>query len=89
MKSKSRLINAIVKEIALRKDEIKTKIESIYFGGGTPSLLSKEEINLILSKICNSFNVSSNAECTLECNPENVNINIINDWKDLVLIELV
>ena len=83
MKSKSRLINAIVKEIALRKDEIKTKIESIYFGGGTPSLLSKEEINLILSKICNSFNVSSNAECTLECNPENVNINIINDWKDL------
>ena len=77
------MIDSIVKEIGLRKDEIKTKIESIYFGGGTPSLLSKEEINLILSKIRNSFNVSSKVECTLECNPENVNINIINDWKNL------
>ena len=77
------LIDSIVKEIGLRKDEIKTKIESIYFGGGTPSLLCKEEINLILTKIRNSFNVSSKAECTLECNPENVNINIINDWKNL------
>ena len=83
MKLKSELINSIVKEIELRKDEIKTKIESIYFGGGTPSLLCKEEINLILSKIHNSFNVSIDAECTLECNPENVNINIINDWKNL------
>ena len=67
----------------MRKDEIKTKIESIYFGGGTPSLLCKEEINLILSKIHNSFNVSIDAECTLECNPENVNSNIINDWKNI------
>ena len=40
-----------------------------------------EEINLILSKIRNSFSVSIDAECTLECNPENVNSNIINDWK--------
>ena len=77
------MIDSIVKEIGLRKDEIKTKIESIYFGGGTPSLLSKQEINLILSKIRNSFNVSSKVECTLECNPENVNINIINDWKNI------
>ena len=83
MKLKSELINSIIKEIELRKDEIKTKIESIYFGGGTPSLLCKDEINLILSKIHNSFNVSTDAECTLECNPENLNINIINDWKNL------
>ena len=83
MKLKSKLINSIVKEIGLRKDEINTKIESIYFGGGTPSLLCKEDINLILSKIYNSFNISIDAECTLECNPENVNSNIINDWKNL------
>ena len=83
MKLKGKLINSIVKEIGLRKDEIKTKIESIYFGGGTPSLLSKQEINLILTKIRNSFNVSTDAECTLECNPENVNSDIINDWKNL------
>ena len=77
------MINSIVKEIGLRKDEIKTKIESIYFGGGTPSLLDKKEISLILSQVHNSFNVSSEVECTLECNPENINNNIINDWKDL------
>ena len=67
----------------MRKDEIKTKIDSIYFGGGTPSLLSKEEISLIFSEIHNCFNVSSDAEYTFECNPENINVNIINDWKNI------
>ena len=74
MKNKSELVDCICKEIVARKDYLDTlEIETIYFGGGTPSLLTKEELDLILKTVHAEFKVNSNAEITLECNPDDLN----------------
>jgi oxygen-independent coproporphyrinogen-3 oxidase len=66
--------NSLKKEIAFRSDQLTDKqIRTIYFGGGTPSMLEIGEIEGILSEIYNNYNVDSNAEITLEANPENLN----------------
>lgn len=71
-------VNAVVEEIALRKDYLVNKeIDTIYFGGGTPSLLTQVQILRILDEIYLCFNVKSDAEITLECNPENINLDFI------------
>ncbi len=73
MASKPELVQAMLKEIDQRKDYLKgEKVETIYFGGGTPSVLSEEELNSILEKINDEFDVATNAEITLECNPDDL-----------------
>lgn len=64
-------VGALLREIEARgtKDY---SVDTVYFGGGTPSLLSAEQIGRILGKIKESFNVSPDAEITLECNPMTV-----------------
>lgn len=63
-------IKSLEKEIYLYKEEFKDKVfDTIFFGGGTPSILESEEIELIFSNIYNNFNISKNAEITIECNP--------------------
>jgi len=70
---KPQLVNAILKEIDLRAAYLENKnIQTIYFGGGTPSLLTEGELNAILNKIKNEFNVTVDAEITLECNPDDL-----------------
>jgi oxygen-independent coproporphyrinogen-3 oxidase len=94
-KSTKEMTAALVKEIELRRkmagsDEQKhfsvitpeeEKIETIYFGGGTPSLISSEEISQIISTIKKNYQISSNAEVTLEANPDDINAQTINNWK--------
>lgn len=71
---KDQVIKALRTEIALRKDYLgQEEIETIYFGGGTPSLLSADEIYLLISEITDHFEVSSKAEITLEANPDDLN----------------
>lgn len=66
-------MNAILTEIDLRKNYLSNNsIETIYFGGGTPSLLTEKELNLLLAKLYNTFPVSKDAEVTLECNPDDL-----------------
>ena len=73
LKNKPELVKAICKEIELRKDYLATKkIESIYFGGGTPSLLSKEELQNIFTTLSNYFVWDKQIEITLECNPDDL-----------------
>lgn len=72
LKKKDDLINALVKEIVLRKQEIIEPIETIYFGGGTPSLLSMDELQFLLDAIYHNFTVSDNPEITLEANPDDL-----------------
>lgn len=64
-------VGALLREIEARgtKDY---SVDTVYFGGGTPSLLSAEQIGRILGEIKESFNVSLDAEITLECNPMTV-----------------
>ena len=66
------MLKSIHKELILRKSEIKEGIDTIYFGGGTPSLLDAEEINFILDLIKDNYEVAVNPEITLEANPDDL-----------------
>ena len=73
IKKKDEVITAITKEIEFRKSELEnTIIETIYFGGGTPSLLSINEINYIINTVYNNHSVTENPEITLEANPDDL-----------------
>lgn len=85
LKQKDALISAIVKEISLQKDFISDgeKIETIYFGGGTPSILEARELTDILESVHKQFEVLPNAEVTLEANPENISETTLMNWKSM------
>lgn len=72
LKKKGELVNALCNELVLRKDELIGEVETIYFGGGTPSLLSSEELQQIFETIYSNFSVSENPEITLEANPDDI-----------------
>lgn len=71
--SKDALISALLKELELRKSEINSPLETIYFGGGTPSILSDIELEKIFNKIEQHFDIQQDAEITLEANPDDLN----------------
>ena len=67
------MIAALVKEIEIRKVELgNTTIETIYFGGGTPSVLSTKEIETLIAAVYENFKVVENPEITLEANPDDL-----------------
>ncbi|WP_238250956.1 radical SAM family heme chaperone HemW [Capnocytophaga cynodegmi] len=71
LKRKSEMVSSICKELILRKQEASnSQLQTIYFGGGTPSILSFEELKTILQTIYENYNISPNAEVTLEANPD-------------------
>ncbi len=73
LEHKNELIEALLQEIEHRKDYLESKqIDTIYFGGGTPSLLSSDELEKIFDKIVSTFDVHPLAEITLEANPDDL-----------------
>lgn len=79
---RGRMIDALIAEIDSRKHEIQEVVETIYFGGGTPSLLTVEEIGRILTKINESFSIVKEPEVTLETNPDDFGSRaIVEGWK--------
>ncbi|MFE3867498.1 radical SAM family heme chaperone HemW [Flavobacterium sp. LS2P90] len=73
MKKKEEMVLAIAKEIQMRKSEFENQtVETIYFGGGTPSVLTSEEINFLIGEVCKNYSVSENPEITLEANPDDL-----------------
>lgn len=83
-KLRSEMVDAIIGEIEHRKNYLNTKtIQTIYFGGGTPSILDTAELELILEKIYKEFEVSSNAEITIECNPDDLSKQKLTELKKL------
>ena len=73
LKKKDQLISALTKELQLRKDEFKnTTVETIYFGGGTPSLLSIEELQFLIDTIHKNYSLATSPEITLEANPDDL-----------------
>lgn len=71
---KEPMLKALRHELLLRKNYLGNQsIETIYFGGGTPSLLSANELQVLLGEIVDQFDVSSNAEITIEANPDDLN----------------
>ncbi|MBN4070604.1 radical SAM family heme chaperone HemW [Olleya sp. AH-315-F22] len=73
LKKKDELVQALVKELELRRDELQNQvIETIYFGGGTPSLLTKNELELLIATVYKNYNVIETPEITLEANPDDL-----------------
>jgi len=67
------MVHSIIKELSQRKSELANeKINTIYFGGGTPSLLSQREISQILEVIYKEYNIQDCVEITLESNPDDL-----------------
>ncbi|EKT3965711.1 radical SAM family heme chaperone HemW [Flavobacterium psychrophilum] len=78
LKKKDEMVLAIAKEIAMRKNEFKNQtIETIYFGGGTPSLLNVSDLMFLINQVYSNYNVSQNTEITIEANPDDLSENRI------------
>ena len=72
-RNKDILIDTISREIDLRMNYLGNEVvDTIYFGGGTPSVLSVEEISFLLSRIHSSYNIAGNPEITIEANPDDL-----------------
>lgn len=73
LKKRDEMVEALAKEIELRKDEFKNIIvETIYFGGGTPSVLNNKELEFLIDTVYKNYNVSNDPEITLEANPDDL-----------------
>lgn len=73
MKKKNEMVLALAKEIQMRKSEFENEVvETIYFGGGTPSILHIADIRFLISEIYSNYKVSENPEITLEANPDDL-----------------
>ncbi|MGJ5642589.1 radical SAM family heme chaperone HemW [Formosa sp. S-31] len=73
LKKKEELIEALISELEIRQEEFENEIvNTIYFGGGTPSLLTLEEINAIIAAVYRYYKVTENPEITLEANPDDL-----------------
>lgn len=72
---KSRMIKALRKEMQLQREFLRyEQVETIYFGGGTPSVLTYEELMLLFEDLRKNFDISDEAEITFEANPDDLNM---------------
>ena len=85
LKNKNLLLKAMLRELELRKAEFsKTeRVNSIYFGGGTPSLLSAIEIKMMIDAVKTNFDLASEVEITLEMNPDDDRQNYLKELKEV------
>jgi oxygen-independent coproporphyrinogen-3 oxidase len=85
LKQKENLIASINKEILLTPlfATGSKQIDSIYIGGGTPSLLTADEIKTIFETLHKKFNVNVNAEITLEANPDDISKSMLSQWQQV------
>jgi oxygen-independent coproporphyrinogen-3 oxidase len=73
MKKKDEMVLALAKEMQMRKNESEMEVvETIYFGGGTPSVLTSEEIDFLIAAVYENYTVIENPEITLEANPDDL-----------------
>lgn len=75
---------ALVREISLRKDYLGSEpVNTIYFGGGTPSVFSAEELGIIINAIRKEFIIENDSEITVELNPDDVNAGYLDDLRQI------
>ncbi len=80
-KQMDEMIQSICIEAGLRRNYINENITTIYFGGGTPSLLSVDELQVIINRLHELFTIDTDAEITLEANPDDINTEKLLAWK--------
>jgi oxygen-independent coproporphyrinogen-3 oxidase len=79
----NQVIDSIGKEISLQSKYLSAPIETIYLGGGTPSLLNQSQLETLFNKVSSIFTVLPNAEVTLEANPDDIDEAQLNGWVEL------
>jgi oxygen-independent coproporphyrinogen III oxidase len=78
LKKKDAMVLALSKEIQLRKNEFQDEvIETIYFGGGTPSILQVADLRFLIDEVYKNYNVFDHPEITIEANPDDLSKEII------------
>jgi oxygen-independent coproporphyrinogen-3 oxidase len=78
------MIDAIVEELKQRSDYLKGEfVETIYFGGGTPSLINLVGLSKIIETIYSFFIVTDTPEITLETNPDDITLELVHSWKSV------
>ena len=77
------LINALLHEIDVRQSYLSEPVSTIYFGGGTPSVLLSVNIKNIILNLQKNFIIENNAEITLEANPDDITSEKLTDWKEI------
>ncbi len=83
LRKKQDMVSALQKELLLRKDELKNEeVQTIYFGGGTPSVLEIGEINEIIKSVDENYRVIEHPEITMEANPDDLSIKKIKELSD-------
>lgn len=84
LKTLDGVIDAILREIKWQeKFSHQNNIQSVYFGGGTPSIIPTSFIGKILEALDAKFGLQSMVECTLEANPDDMNSQALNEWKNM------
>jgi oxygen-independent coproporphyrinogen-3 oxidase len=82
LKGKNDFIDALLREMALRRNYIQGEpVQTVYFGGGTPSLLTGDELKRIMDHLHMNFAIAGDAEITLEANPDDISATAIAAWK--------
>lgn len=74
-------INSVIKEMEVRRGEVSGRVDTIYFGGGTPSILAPEAVNHILSNVLKHFPAENPPEVTLEANPGTVDMDKLRGFR--------
>jgi putative oxygen-independent coproporphyrinogen III oxidase len=83
LRRKNEMVAALLSEITLRKDYLQGEnIETVYFGGGTPSLFTGYEVQSMIEHLRNVFNLPGDAEITLETNPDDITDERLREWKN-------
>ena len=83
------MLSALLKETELQKDYLGGElVETIYFGGGTPSLLQIEDLRLQIEKFRQIFLITDKPEITLEANPDDINEEKLGGWKEIGISRL-
>ncbi|HLY69438.1 MAG TPA: radical SAM family heme chaperone HemW [Puia sp.] len=81
---KNDFVSALLKEALFRQQYLRHEIiETIYFGGGTPSLLTNDDLHQISSELKATFEIKADAEVTLEANPEDISVEKLRGWRAL------
>ena len=77
------MVQSIVAEIRLRKTYIKSPVSTIYFGGGTPSICSNEQLSNLMDELKSAFVLAPQVEITLEANPDDITVEKLIHWRNI------
>jgi oxygen-independent coproporphyrinogen-3 oxidase len=88
LKNKEAIVDAISLELSLKSNGFSETIDSIYFGGGTPSLLDINDFEILLNKIHKKYSISESVEITVECNPDDIYENKLIELKKMSINRL-